>query len=387
MKIQNRFEKGRFITVHDQLLLDLYKLNTATPQLTIKERTINGKKYLVNLFSEKNGYEVGLAVEVPKEIVNNGVVLDRFVHPVEDEYSGSYASMEKKLRFSDVEILIANILFSKYLNENYDIHQISFKDIERYRSKSSSKRNIVLNEETFQRYKETISGLCSKTIYLKTSETFRNPKYGVNNRNILQPFLTVTSRYQIGVTNIHFNYSFGNYGKFIRRSRRYSNNLPNISYSYNFKQAKKHCAAIYVAMEVFWQKYRIKNRAKRFAPPSEFDFIIEVMPICEWVYGRYNITTKEYRLVRGYIEDTLKVLQATGEIAEYVVSEKIIRNTAFNIKTTLQELHASGLDEATNLLLGSLCYGKDSSVDCVPSSITSMIVLNLGQHKVESKNT
>lgn len=388
MKIQNRFKKDRFMTVHDQFVLDLYKLNTALPRFTLREKIINGEKYLINSFVEKNKYEVGIAVKIPRELISIGVNLDRFTHPVEDEYSRFYESMKERLQFSEAEILVTNILFSKYLSEYYAINQISFKDIERYRSKSSSKRNIVLNEDTFKRYKHIIDSLCAKTIYLKTGDV-RHPTFGVNNRNIMQPFLVVTSRCMTGVTNMQFNYSFGNFGKFIKRSRRYSNNLPNIAYSYNFKQAKKHCTAIYVAQEVFWQNYRIKKRAKKFAPPGEFDFIIEVMPICEWVYGRYNITTKEYRLVLGYIEDVLKMLQATGEIGEYVVSEKITRkkHTTFNVKTTLQKLYANGLNEDAKLLLGSAHYENDLGVDCTPSSISSMIVLNLGQHKVETENT
>ena len=134
MKIQNRFKKDRFITVHDQFVLDLYKLNTALPRFTIREKIINGEKYLVNSFNEKNKYEVGLVVKIPRELISIGVDLDRFTHPVEDEYSRFYESMKERLQFSEAEILVTNILFSKYLSEYYAINQISFKDIERYRS-------------------------------------------------------------------------------------------------------------------------------------------------------------------------------------------------------------------------------------------------------------
>lgn len=319
MKIQNRFTAGKFITVHDQLIMDLYKLNTAIPEFTIREVTINNKKYLINSLCGRNGYEIGLVSEVPKELIATGVDVRRFANPIQDQYSSFYDSMEKKLKFSPVEILITNILFSKYLTESYHISRISFKDIEKYRSKASSYRNIVLNDDTATKYVETINSLRSKKIYLKTSETFRDPEYGANSRNLMQPFLTINNTCKAGKNNYSFDYSFGNYGSMIRQSRRFSNLLPNICYGYPLKQANKFVVATFIAQQLFYEKFKAMH-----APSNlEYNCIIDYMPICEWTYGSYDITTKKYQRIQDYIENILTLLQSNGEIEKYFVMGKL----------------------------------------------------------------
>lgn len=312
----SRFIVGGAITVHDELLMDLYKLNTSIAKFTIKERIIGGKKYLVNSSVKDDKYEVGLVVPVPEELEEIGLDLDRISNPVQDQYYGLYKFLEENLRFSAEEILIADILFNDYLNnyvfDHIGINQITFRDIEKYRGKSSVKRGEVIKDETFNSYKQIITSLCSKTIFLKTSDTFRNPNFGVNNKEILQPFLSVNSVCMAGVNNFQFNYSFGNYGKFIRRSGRYSNLLPRECYSYNFNQKYKHCIDIYLAQILFYARYKC-SRSKA----SYYDCIIEAVRICEWVYGKYNITAKEFHKFRKYALDILQIFQDTGEINQY----------------------------------------------------------------------
>lgn len=314
--IVNRFCAGGTITVHDELLMDLYKLNTSIARFTIKERIIGGKKYLVNSLGKENKYEVGLVVPVPDKLEKIGLDLDRISNPVLDQYYDLYKIIEERLRFSAEEILIADILFNDYLNNSVvnhiDINQITFRDIEKYRGKSSITRCEVIKDETVNRYKQIIKSLCSKTIFLKTSETFRAPRFGVNNKEILQPFLEVNSVSMIGVNNYQFNYSFGNYGKFIRRSRRYSNLLPSSCYSYNFSQKYRHCVDIYFAQILFYERYKC-NRSRH----SYFDCIIEAVTVCEWVYGKYNITAKEFHKFRKYALEILQVFQNMRELDQY----------------------------------------------------------------------
>ena len=157
----SRFIVGGAITVHDELLMDLYKLNTSIAKFTIKERIIGGKKYLVNSSVKDDKYEVGLVVPVPEELEEIGLDLDRISNPVQDQYYGLYKFLEENLRFSAEEILIADILFNDYLNnyvfDHIGINQITFRDIEKYRGKSSVKRGEVIKDETFNSYKQIIT--------------------------------------------------------------------------------------------------------------------------------------------------------------------------------------------------------------------------------------
>ena len=86
MKTKNRFSQGKFITVHDELLMDLYKLHLDYADFSIKERIINGERYLVNTSIRENKYEVGLVVKVPEALKNKRIELSRFYKPVHDQY-------------------------------------------------------------------------------------------------------------------------------------------------------------------------------------------------------------------------------------------------------------------------------------------------------------
>lgn len=379
----NRLTLGNFITVHDELWMDLCKLNTSLAKYTIKERTICGKKYLVNSFVKNNKYEVGFAVEVPKELVAAGVDLDRLTTLVYDQYTGLYKSMEEKLRLSANEILIADILFSDFLSNSVINHitfnQISFRDIERYRSKSSVKRCDVIKDETANSYVKILESLCSKIVFLKTTEAFRDARYGVNSKNIMQPLLAIDHVCRTGVNNFLFNYSFGNFGKFIRRSRRYSNLLPSECYRYNFNQASKHCVAMFIAQILFYANYR-KVKGRKCLTPLTYDCIIEAVSMCESIYGKYKITSKEFNKFRGYVEDILKVLHRAGEIGEYVVTASIRpgrrekkHDIAYQIKL-LNEMKQSGYD--TGKLVPSLCKDNQSETISYPN-ITSYAAFKL----------
>lgn len=391
MKITNRFSAGSFIAVHDELWMDLCKLNTALAKYTIKERTICGKKYLVNSFVKDNKYEVGFVVEVPKELVTTGVDLDRLSNHVYDQYTMLYKSMEEKLRLSASEILVADILFNDFLTNSVINHltfnRISFRDIERYRSKSSVKRCDVIKDETANSYGKIIESLCSKTVYLKTTETFRDVKYGVNNKNIMQPLLTIDYVWKAGVNNFEFNYSFGNFGKFIRRSRRYSNILPSVCYKYNFNQANKHCVAMFIAQILYYENYR-KAKGKNILSSATYDCIIEAVSMCEWTYSKYKITSKEFHKFRGYVEDILAVLHRAGEIGEYAVTASVRPgrcekkyDLAYQIKL-LNEMKQNGYD--TGNLAPSICMDNQDETISYPN-ITSYAAFKLSTGSTNQK--
>ena len=351
MKTKNRFSQGQFITVHDELLMDLYKLHLDYADFSIKERIINGERYLVNTSIRENKYEVGLVVKVPEALKNKRIELSRFYKPVHDQYFELYKSMGEKLCFSSSEILFTNILFSYYLNGLVTNHilanLISFKNIEMLRGKSSVRRHEVIKEETMRCYIRILQSLRSKTIILRTSASFRNPRYGVNDKNIMQRFLEIHDFYQIGSNNYQLSFDFGNFGKFICRSRRYSNLLPACCFEYNFNQSNKHCVAVYVAQILFYEKFKANRTKNSF---MGYDCILETMPICENVYGKYGISAKEFRKFQDYFTATLELLQSSGDIGEYFTSYKLFKgrcevkkDIAYQIKL-INEYKKEGLD-------------------------------------------
>ena len=69
-KIKNRFSKKSIISVHDNLLANLYQLNLSS----VIVRKINEKEYLVNEFSGRY-YSIALIAKIPKELLTvNGEI-------------------------------------------------------------------------------------------------------------------------------------------------------------------------------------------------------------------------------------------------------------------------------------------------------------------------
>ena len=324
MKIRNRFADGRFITVHDQLLLDLYKLNLGYPLDSITIKTINGEKYLANAFYKRagNGYQIELLTKIPSQVQEEQLDVERLFENKPDESAIYYDYMKERLIFSSEEVLIADILFSDFLNKSSNIRRISFKEIEAYRCKASSYANIVLNDKTAEKYKEILKSLCSKLILLQTNSTFRKERYGVNDKDIFQPFLEISNVTEISKNNWQFDYSFGFYGEIIKRSRRYSNILPDVFYQCSLKQAAKHRMAIYIAQGVFCAKYH-PNRKYLMPMINEY---------CEWCYGDYNYTTRQFNNIYSYSNEILEVLKDCNEVSQYGIGTHISRHKGSRAK-------------------------------------------------------
>ena len=75
-KIKNRFRTGEIITVHDNLLCDLYSLNRDTG---FELAVINDCQYLINQKQGRN-YTIGLRVKIPEELL----IVDNYVHKFEE---------------------------------------------------------------------------------------------------------------------------------------------------------------------------------------------------------------------------------------------------------------------------------------------------------------
>ena len=217
-------------------------------------REINGEPYLINRIKE-NHCEVGLRAKIPNDMLTFDGTLKKFTDLTCLEQTNIFSKLKNDLFFTNTEILLTNILLDKFLRSNYNF-EISIKEIERfYRRKAMSNRNITLNEQTYNRYISVLNGLCRKEIYLITDDYFRDKKYGSNNRNLNQKFLTILEIYQPSVNNISFSYSFGAFGEVLKLSRRYSDAVPAEAYRCGFNQAAIHSFNYYMGQQIFIEKY------------------------------------------------------------------------------------------------------------------------------------
>ena len=124
-KIKNRFSKKSIISVHDNLLANLYQLNLSS----VIVRKINEKEYLVNEFSGRY-YSIALIAKIPKELLTVNGEICKFSELSTEAQEEIFNLLKDNLYFSNVEILFCNILFDRYLKTDYD-YDFSLTEIER----------------------------------------------------------------------------------------------------------------------------------------------------------------------------------------------------------------------------------------------------------------
>lgn len=322
------------IAVTDEILFELYRIEKRS--LHIEPLLINGKYYLVNKRGVKDWFEIGLIVEIPKELLED-CSIDDIRELCSQEYTRKYKvnDMSEKgssidndyskyvkcqelmahLTFTPKEMFVMNILLSNYLNTDYrKMPEISFKDLDYYRRKSSSYRNIVVPIETAESYRNIINSLCSKMIYLKTAPKFRKrPKkdYGVADRDFYQDLLTIYNPYLASSNNLSFKYSFGEFGEVIKLSKRWSNIVPNRCFQWSFNQAVNNVIACEIGRQIFIANYT-------FTP--EFDLNVEYF--FEHIEGE---TKKNMRYRRKNFNKNLIVILDSfvkdNKIEEYEILE------------------------------------------------------------------
>lgn len=370
-KIKNRFTKKAIITVHDNLLSDLFRLNL---ERGATYNVINDEEYLVNKVSGR-GYQIGLRVLIPSDLLTIDGVQRKYEELLVSEQEEIFDMLKDKLYFSNAEMLITNILLDKYLNSNGNF-EISFKEVEsHYRKKAISHRNITLNNFTYQRYISVINSLADKEIFLKTNGNFRNVKYGVNNKVITQPFLSISNTYHYGKNNEVFSYSFGNFGIVLKLSRRYSNNLISANYRFSFNQVIKHSMAYYLGQQIFiarnnLNKHPFASSYKTFQLNIQ-DILGSVnyesrsrdimgLSIASKLDGYKNQPNKNrtYRMVIGYIEELLKGFCSNNSIYNYEVKYSYDETESFNAKHEFDY----DIDNVLNYMFTTKDISQDVSV-------------------------
>lgn len=328
-EIKGRLEVGSVITVHDNLLANLYELDLKN----ISSKNIDGEEYLVNEASGRY-YKVALIAKIPKDLLMVNGELKKYDELSKNQQEIILNQLKARLYFTNVEILFTNILFDRYLKSDYD-YDISLKEIERHYRRKGHSKNVKISDVNYERYISTLSNLTLKEITLTTEPKFRNENnksYGVSNLKIKQKFLNVFNLYDLGENNIGFTYSFQQFGKVIKKCRRYSNSLIPRCYQYRLNQAMKHSIAYFIGIEIFIRK----NPRKKY----NNIFILNISRIMQKVhyetrkdeYTGYSISSKlegfkslpnklrTYKMVMKYIKEVLDGFVSNGTIYEYEIN-------------------------------------------------------------------
>ena len=305
------------ISVTDEIIFDLYLLSYKY----IEYRIINHKYYLINRGGEKYKFELQLIAEIPEETLAQ--------YSIDDIVEGCHNNDDKfrtlisKLTFTPKEMIMMNILFSNYLNtKSGNFPEISFKDIEFYRKKSSSYKNVTINDITAESYRNIINSLISKRIYLKTENSFRKRKkknYGVCGREFEQQLLTIYDPYLSSTNNYSFKYSFGTFGDVIELSNRYSNVVPSKCYHYSFNQAIYNVVACDIGRHLYYDLYKHKRSSKsELYEEHEYSFEMDFDSYFELIYGKYKKNMIRQR--KSFYEQLYKMLKEfakEGKIERY----------------------------------------------------------------------
>lgn len=330
------------ISVTDELIFNLYFLSYKC----IEYKIINHKYYLINRGVEKYKFELQLIAEIPDEILNK-YSIDDIVDGCEHN-DARFASLISQLTFTPREMLIMNILLSSFLNtKSNQTPEISFKDIEFYRKKSSSYKNVTINNITAKGYRNIINSLISKKLYLKTEDKFRKTakkNYGVSGREFEQQLLTIYVPYLSSVNNISFKYSFGTFGEIIRLSRRYSCCVPAKCYHFSLNQAIYNVVACDIGRHLYIDLYKRKSPSKHdLYEPHELSFEMNFDSYFEIIYGKYKKNMIRQR--KTFYQQLDKILSEfihDGKIERYDLVTKyedFLKGKESRIKITYIDLY------------------------------------------------
>ena len=351
-KIKNRFSEKAIITVHDNLLANLYQLNLSS----VVVKTINEEEHLINQISGRD-YTVGLIAKIPKELLTVNGEICKFSELSTEAQEEIFNLLKDNLYFSNVEILFCNILFDRYLKTDYD-YDFSLTGIEKYYRRRGKTKKIRISDVNYKRYVTTLNKLSKKEIIVDTKAKFRTQgrrSYGVNNLKIKQKLISFTSLYK-KENDIIFSYHFSQFGKVIKLSRRYSNILLPKFYQYRLNQSMKHVIAYFIGIEIFIRKDPHKKYSN--------SFMLDVNSIFQKVHYEtrkgeckgYSLASKldgfkslpnilrTYKMTLRYIDEILSDFVSNKTIYDYEVKYNYDETEDF------QEKHQYDYDLNGNLI-------------------------------------
>lgn len=370
-KIKNRFSKDNVITIHDNLLANLYQLNLSS----VIVKKINEEEHLVNEFSGRD-YSIALIAKIPTDLLTVNGDVCKFSELSTESQEEIFNLLKDNLYFSNVEILFCNILFDRYLKTDYD-YDFSLTGIEKYYRRRGKTKKIRISDVNYKRYVTTLNKLSKKEIIVDTKAKFRTQgkkNYGVNNLKIKQKLISFTSLYK-KENDIIFSYHFSQFGKVIKLSRRYSNILLPKFYQYRLNQSMKHVIAYFIGIEIFIRKDPHKKYSN--------SFMLDVNSIFQKVHYEtrkgeckgYSLASKldgfkslpnilrTYKMTLRYIDEILSDFVSNKTIYDYEVKYNYDETEDF------QEKHQYDYDLNGNLIYNFTLddIGRDVDVSFIVS--------------------
>lgn len=254
------------------------------------------------------------------------------------EKKAKVALTNKTQMFTVHELILWTILVDFKLKNPSNCFAISLSYIhKKYREKRTGKTE-VMSKSDLDAYMNALNGLQRKRINLKISNT--RVRYHLNHKEI-------TNGRIFKITNITgkqngdliFEYTLGEYGEIISKSKRYSDMLPIDILKIPYKQNMKLYIAMYIARLVFINKKRNLN-----------EFIITTESIMKKIrlhdsngidIGKtlYELTKEnnitkysKLKLFNNYLNDVLEMLKKNGAIYNYDASLEDGRKCHIDLK-------------------------------------------------------
>lgn len=307
------------ISVTDEMLFDLYLLDLAY----IEPIQINREYYLVNKTGRKYKYELGLIAKIPNELLKDYSV-DEVIDACKERRE-EFKLLVSLLTFSPKEMLLMNILLSNFFNtRSTQVPEISFNEIQFYRNKVSSYKNVSLNDITAESYRNAINSLISKHLYLKTTSNFRKTKkhdYGVTNRDFEQDLLTIYNPYLASSNNISFKYSFGEFGEVLRLCGRNTTIVPERCYHFSLNQGIYNVIACDIGRNIYYTRWkRGKAPVEELSNREYLGFDIDFERYFEFMHGKCkkNLSRQRTAFMKN-LELILKSFVKAEQIDNYIL--------------------------------------------------------------------
>lgn len=158
--------------------------------------------------------------------------------------------------FSTHEISMLLILLDHYIKNKGLSIPITLKKIHKcYRNKRTGKKDIM-SYSNKAAYSNALRRLQEKKINVEINN--KRKRYKVNNKNIYgQRLLKITDWKSLSDGDFQFEYSFGDYGNILLKSKRYSNNVPIEMIHASYQQITFVYIMLYLSRLIFINRRKL----------------------------------------------------------------------------------------------------------------------------------
>lgn len=227
------------------------------------------------------------------------------------------------------EIIIYTLLLSKCIENQSEVQEISYKEIQMMRNKRIGKTKL-LDVSTFNAYNKAFAGLSRKKLKYDLLNSRRSKK--ITYRKGEHPLLIVLDVKKIDNGDRYIKYSLGQFGKTLIESKRYSTLVPKSYFRINFNEVMHLQIALYVC-KLLYINQRKKSKTMTLQLSSILKNITrwgesEKFGLVKLGYPMFDTNSDNNKrswdhIVRVTIE-LLDTLKAELKIKDYTQSFKMI---------------------------------------------------------------